>query len=82
MQSESLELSLDYIPTSSFEMASFVIGDLDMIAKIWFYSDKCGLREVTKLEEKFNEDLKKSRYKTKVSIWKYIKETDETPNKK
>ena len=47
-----------------------------MVRDVFFYADKCGARELTKLTDEFNKDLKKLRNKTRVSIWKYIKDTD------
>ena len=53
-----------------------------MVHDIFFYSDKCGSRELQKLLDEFDKDLKKLRGKTRVSIWKYIKEVDSTGGSK
>lgn len=47
-----------------------------MVKDIFLFSDKCGARELQKTADEFNKDLKKLRYKTRVSIWKYIKDPD------
>lgn len=67
-------MSLDYLANSDFEIAGTVLGELDMIKDIWFMSDKCQAKEVQKLEDEFKKDLSKLRFKTRVSIWKYIKD--------
>ena len=53
-----------------------VLGGMDMVKDIFLFSDKCGARELQKTADEFNKDLKKLRGKTRVSIWKYIKDPD------
>ena len=38
------------------------------------HSDKCAPRELVKLEDEYGKDLIKSRFKSRVNIWKFIKE--------
>lgn len=53
-----------------------VIGGIDMVKDFTLFSDKCGVRELQKTNDEFQKDLKKLRYKTRVSVWKYIKDPD------
>lgn len=57
-------------------MANNVLAAVDMVKDIFIFSDKCGGRELQKLADEFGKDLKKLRGKTRVSIWKYIKDPD------
>ena len=57
-------------------MGGSVLGEIDMVKDVWFFSDKCTGKELQKLEDEFAKDLKKLRFRTRVSIWKYIKDVD------
>ena len=59
-----------------------MLSELDMIRDIFFFSDKCTTKEEQKLADEFAKDLKKLRFKTRVSIWKYIKEVDSSGGQK
>ena len=82
VKSDQLKLSLDYLDTADFEMGGNVLGELDMVKDMFFWSDKCTTKEEQKLADEFEKDLKKLRYKTRVSIWKYIKEVDSSGGSK
>jgi len=69
-------MSLDYLQSNDFEIATNVLAALDMVKEIFLFSDKCTAREVQKCQDEFAKDLKKLRYKTRVNIWKYIKDPD------
>ena len=75
-------MSLDYIATNDFEMGGIVLGEIDMVRDVFFFSDKCTVKEQTKLDDEFAKDLKKLRFKTRVSIWKYIKDDYSAGNEK
>ena len=47
-----------------------------MVKDLFLFSDKCTARELQKCADEFSKDLKKLRYKTRVNIWKYIKDPD------
>ena len=47
-----------------------------MVKEIFLFSDKCTGRELQKTADEFKKDLKKLRGKTRVSVWKYIKDPD------
>jgi hypothetical protein len=49
---------------------------LDFLTEIELFSDKCGIREMQKLEDDFKKDMMLKRKKTKANLWKYIKEDD------
>ena len=75
-------MSLDYLQSNDYEMASNVLGAVDMIKEIVVHSDKCTLRELQKCGDEFNKDLKKLRFKSRVNIWKYIKDAENPSGKK
>lgn len=75
-----MKLSLDYLQSNDFEMATNVLGGVDMVKDFFLFSDKCGSRELQKTADEFAKDLKKLRYKTRVSVWKYIKDPDAKGN--
>ena len=56
-------------------MAGCVLGEIDMVKDIFFFSDKCTTKELDKIREKYSQDLKKLRFRTRVSIWKYVKDS-------
>ena len=60
-------------------MAYNVLGGIDMVKEIFLFSDKCTGKELQKTQDEFAKDLKKLRYKTRVNVWKYIKDTDAKP---
>lgn len=59
-----------------------MLGAIDMVNEMFFYSDKCAARELQKLTDEYDKDLKKLRNKTRVSIWKYIKDVDSNGKEK
>ena len=69
-------MSLDYLQSNDFEMATNVLGGIDMVRDMFIFSDKCTGREIQKTHDEFAKDLKKLRFKTRVSVWKYIKDPD------
>ena len=69
-----MKISLDYLQSNDFDMATNVLGGIDCVKDFFLFSDKCGAREIQKTKEEFSKDLKKLRYRTRVSIWKYIKD--------
>ena len=71
-----MKLSLDYLQSNDFEMGMNVLGGINLVKDLFIFSDKCTGRELQKTQDEFAKDLKKMRYKTRVSIWKYIKDPD------
>lgn len=56
-------------------MAGTIIGEIDMVEEIMLCSDKCGVKELQKLDEEFQKELMKTRKSTyKLSIWRLIKD--------
>lgn len=50
-------------------MIEIVMGEIDMIEDILFHSDKCGPKEMQKIEDEFDKDLsgkRKRPYKTRI----------------
>ena len=76
VKGDQIKLSLDYLQSNDFEMAMNVLAGVNMVKDIFIFSDKCTARELQKTADEFNKDLKKLRGKTRVSIWKYIKDPD------
>lgn len=73
-------MSLDYLQSNDFDMATQVLGGIDCVKDFFLFSDKCGAREIQKTKDEFSKDLKKVRYRTRVSIWKYIKDPSDKGN--
>lgn len=60
-------------------MISTVFAEIDMVTDIQIFSDKCALKELQKLNEVFDQQLKKTnKHQFKLSIWKFIKDTNAT----
>ena len=76
VKGDQVKMSLDYLQSNDFEMATNVLGGIDMVKDFFLFSDKCSQRELQKTADEFAKDLKKLRYKTRVSVWKYIKDPD------
>lgn len=76
VKGDQVKLSLDYLQSNDFEMAFNVLGGIDMVKDFFLFSDKCTGRELQKTDDEFQKDLKKLRYKSRISIWKYIKDVD------
>ena len=55
-------------------MAKDVLGGCDMVKEIFLFSDKCGPRELQKTYDEYAKDLKKLRQRTRISVWKFIKD--------
>ena len=76
VKGDQMKLSLDYLQSNDFEMATNVLGGIDLVKDLFVFSDKCTGRELQKTYDEFAKDLKKLRGKTRVSVWKYIKDVD------
>ena len=74
-------MSLDYLQSNDYEMATNVLGGVHLIKDFFVFSDKCTGRELQKTADEFQKDLKKLRYRTRVSVWKYIKDPGEEEDK-
>lgn len=82
VKGDAIKMSLDYLQSNDYEMAASVLGAVDMVKEMVLFSDKCTLREIQKCQEEFEKEIKKTRQKCKVSIWKYIKDSDNPAGKK
>jgi len=80
VKGDQIKMSIDYLQSNDFEIATNVLGGIDMVKDFFLFSDKCTARELQKCQDEFNKDLKKLRYKTRVNIWKYIKDPDAKQN--
>ena len=80
MKGDQVKLSIDYLQSNDFEMATNVLGGIDMVKDFFLFSDKCGNRELQKCADEFAKDLKKLRGRTRINIWKYIKDPDAKTN--
>ena len=65
---------MDHLAANDQDMAQNVIGGIDCVKEFLIHSDKCAPRELVKLEDEYGKDLIKSRFKSRVNIWKFIKE--------
>jgi hypothetical protein len=50
---------------------------LDFVTEIELYSEKCGKKEMQKLNDDYAKDIKKGSKKTKANFWKYVAEDKE-----
>ena len=46
MKGDAVKLSLDYLQSNDFEMATHVLGGIDMVKDFFLFSDKCTAREL------------------------------------
>ena len=67
---------MDFLASNDFEYAVYAFRYLDFLTEIELFSDKCGQREMLKLEDDFKKDINLNRKKTKANLWRYIKEDD------
>lgn len=82
MKTGQIKQSLDWVQSNDYEMVSNVLGELDFIKQIFFFSDKCSINEVRKMEEDFNKDLAKKSFPTKViQLAKYLKNFEKVVEK-
>jgi hypothetical protein len=51
LKSEELKASLDFLTKLEANLATNVIGDFNMISGITLFSDKCGIKEMQRLED-------------------------------
>ena len=58
----------------------WIFEKLDFITEIELMSDKCGKKELEKLDEDYKKDLKKGLKKTKAKLSRYIKEDTMEPD--
>jgi len=58
----------------------WIFEKLDFLTEIELFSDKCGKKELEKLEEDYKKDLKKGVNKTKAKLSRYIKEDNMEPD--
>jgi hypothetical protein len=66
--------SLDFLASNDYEYMGWIFETLDFLTEIELFSDKCGQRELLKLEDDFRKDIARNAKKTKANLWKYIKE--------
>ena len=57
------------------ERVSQIFAECDIIKQIVLFSDKCSLKEVEKMEEDFEKDLKTAKT-TRIALGKYLKNTE------
>lgn len=76
MKQDVIKNSIDFLAANDMEYANYAFEHLTFVTQIDLYSDKCGQRELDKLEQDFNKDMDRGHKKTKANLWKYIKEDD------
>jgi len=45
VKGDQVKMSIDYLQSNDFEMATNVLGGIDMVKDLFIFSDKCGARE-------------------------------------
>jgi hypothetical protein len=58
MKTGSIKQSLDWLQSSNYHMLAEVLSSCDLIKVINLMSDKCGQKEITKLEEDYEKELR------------------------
>ena len=90
VKQDSIKTSLDGLPSSDYDNMYEVFKILHFMTEIELYSDKCGKKEMQKLDDDYKKDLikwnsSKSKYKPKANLWRYVaedKEESDTEEKK
>jgi len=82
VKTDVIKTSVDWLNSNDYEMMQYVFAEVDMVNEIMVFSDKCTLRELQKLDDEFEKDLKKLRYKFRNPIWKFIKDENSKPGEK
>ena len=67
-------MSIDFVTQQDVEYVMWIFDTLMFLTEVEIYSDSCGQRELEKMEDDFNKDVKLGKKKTKARIWRYIKE--------
>ena len=66
VKGDTIKMSLDYLQSNDYEMASNVLGSINMVKDITIHSDKCTMREIQKCSEEFAKELATKRFKSKI----------------
>jgi hypothetical protein len=74
VKQDSIKTSLDFLSSQDYDSMAQIFETLDFITEIELYSEKCGKKELQKLEDDYAKDLKKDSKKTKANLWRYIAE--------
>jgi hypothetical protein len=71
-----VNISLDFLASNDFEYCVYAFQYLDFLTQIELFSDKCGKREMVKLEDDFKKDIAlwDKHRKVKANLKKYIKD--------
>ena len=53
VKGEHVKLSIDYLQSNDYEMATHVLGGIDMVKDFFIFSDKCTARELQKTNDEY-----------------------------
>ena len=53
VKGEHVKLSIDYLQSNDYEMATHVLGGIDMVKDFFLFSDKCTARELQKTNDEY-----------------------------
>ena len=69
--------TIDFVQVGDFDQLNIVFSDCTFIRSFSLFSDKCGLKELEKLEEEFSKDLLNPNLKSsKATLTKFLRNTD------
>lgn len=68
VKQDVIKISLDFLASNDFEYIYWVFENIDFLTEIELYSDKCGIREMMKLEDDFKKDISRNAKRTKANL--------------
>ena len=75
MKLDQIKTSIDWVTSNDYETVSNIFAEMNFVKEVILYSDKCSLKDLEKMEGDYNKDLEKSRFCSKATIGRYIKDT-------
>ena len=75
MKQGQIRTSIDWVSSNDYETVTNILGEINFIKEVILWSDKCGIKDLQKLESDYARDLVKSRFSSKAILANYIKET-------
>jgi len=70
------------VTSNDYETVSQVFAEINFIKEVILFSDRCSNKDLEKMETDYNTDLVKSRYSSKATVAKYIKQEVTKDDKK
>lgn len=72
---------MDWVDNTDLNMLSEVIGELNNISQFTLFSDRCGVKDIEKMDEEYAKDLKKPHLlRTKNHLHRFLKGSQAKPD--